>query len=63
MLIAPRQDSEEHELLNHAVHDLTDSEDHEIRTAPIITRQAYIAQGGTNMFPQRGLLGTLLDFA
>lgn len=54
----PRQN--EHELLGHDVEGHASSQDHEVRTAPVITRQAYLKAGGADVFPQRGLLGSVI---
>jgi hypothetical protein len=59
--VSHTQDDEERELLAHAVYDYTNSEEHEIKNAPVITRQAYVHAGGAEVFPQRGLLGSILD--
>ncbi|KAI0347429.1 hypothetical protein BDW22DRAFT_528650 [Trametopsis cervina] len=56
-------DDEERDLLGHTVHDYTDSDVHEVKTAPIMTRQAFLAAGGPDVFPQRGLLGSIVDSA
>ncbi|KAI0742148.1 AAA-like domain-containing protein [Irpex lacteus] len=56
-------DDEECALLNQTVNDSTDGADHELKTAPVFTRQAYLAAGGSEVFPQRGLLGALLEFS
>ena len=34
--------------------------DHEVRTAPLFTRDAYVAASDNASFPQRGVLGTVL---
>ncbi|OBZ76112.1 hypothetical protein A0H81_03802 [Grifola frondosa] len=52
--------SQELELLGHLSLDARDSTDHELRTAPILTRDAYLAAGGHRSFPQRGVLGSIL---
>ncbi|KAL4241198.1 hypothetical protein ABKN59_000322 [Abortiporus biennis] len=36
--------------------------EHEISTAPLVTRAAFVAAGGQKTFPQRGVLGQLLDY-
>ncbi|THH33568.1 hypothetical protein EUX98_g516 [Antrodiella citrinella] len=54
-------DNSEHTLLGHIELDTREATDHEVRTAPIFTRDAYIAAGGAVCFPQRGVLGTVLS--
>lgn len=52
---------EELALVGHSVRDCTDSDAHELKTAPVMTRHAYLAAGGQEVFPQRGLLGTVVE--
>ncbi|KAH9951838.1 hypothetical protein B0H21DRAFT_194021 [Amylocystis lapponica] len=54
-------DVEEYELLGHLSLNDRDPKDHELRTAPIITRAAYVAAGGHANFPQRGVLGSVIS--
>ncbi|KZT72717.1 hypothetical protein DAEQUDRAFT_805007, partial [Daedalea quercina L-15889] len=55
-------DEDECQLLSHIrKDDHRDSSDHELRTAPIVTREAFIAAGGHASFPQRGLLGSVVE--
>ncbi|EPT02792.1 hypothetical protein FOMPIDRAFT_128851 [Fomitopsis schrenkii] len=53
----------EKRLLSHARLDDRDSKDHELKTAPIMTREAYISAGGRASLPQRGLLGSVVENA
>ncbi|KAH8106072.1 hypothetical protein BXZ70DRAFT_904130 [Cristinia sonorae] len=54
-------DAVEHTLLGHVELNNRSARDHEILTAPIFTRDAYIAGGGAASFPQRGVLGSVMD--
>ncbi|KAH9829259.1 uncharacterized protein C8Q71DRAFT_791331 [Rhodofomes roseus] len=54
-------DMEEHQLLVHQVLDNRGADDHEIKTSPIFTRDAYAQSGGPDCFPQRGLLGSVVE--
>jgi len=60
-MLAINTDAEEHELLKHVSLDSCDRKDHQLRTAPIFTREAYTAAGAALNFPQRGLLGSVLE--
>lgn len=51
------QDADEHELLRDDANHQGDSQSHERRTAPIVTRGALAFPGMRELFPQRGLLG------
>ena len=51
----------EQRLLSHVKLDDRDSRDHELRTAPVMTREAYTAAGGRASLPQRGLLGSVVE--
>ncbi|OCH86212.1 hypothetical protein OBBRIDRAFT_738413 [Obba rivulosa] len=51
---------EEYELLEHLALDERDAKDHELRTAPVLTRDAYDLAGAQSSFPQRGVLGSVL---
>lgn len=51
----------ERQLLSHVRLDDRDSNDHELKTAPIMTRDAYAAAGGRTSLPQRGLLGSVVE--
>ena len=50
---------EELKLLGHDTLDYTESASHELKTAPVFARQAYVSAGGKDVFPQRGLLGNV----
>ncbi|PCH41312.1 hypothetical protein WOLCODRAFT_151354 [Wolfiporia cocos MD-104 SS10] len=52
---------EEYWLLQNIPLESRSSNDHELRTAPVFTREAYVAAGGAATFPQRGLLGLVLE--
>ncbi|KZT12867.1 uncharacterized protein LAESUDRAFT_766894 [Laetiporus sulphureus 93-53] len=52
---------DEHELLQHLSLDAPDSRDHELKTAPIFTRDAYVATKAQQVFSQRGLLGSVME--
>jgi hypothetical protein len=53
---------EELELLHDSMSDVRGrSNDHELRTAPIITRDAYIAAGYREGATQYGVLGSILS--
>lgn len=51
---------EELELLNHSAIDSRDKTDHELRTAPLLTREAYLAAGVHSANSQYGVLGSAL---
>ncbi|KAJ3551358.1 hypothetical protein NM688_g4749 [Phlebia brevispora] len=53
-------DSEELQLLNHSALNERSTKDHELCTAPLVTRGAYLAAGAKDAFPQRGLLGAVV---
>ncbi|KZT65188.1 hypothetical protein DAEQUDRAFT_677220 [Daedalea quercina L-15889] len=40
--------------------DERDTNDHELQTAPVFTREAYVQAGGPECFPQRGLIGSIV---
>ncbi|THH33650.1 hypothetical protein EUX98_g521 [Antrodiella citrinella] len=51
---------EELQLLNHSVVESRDRSDHELRTAPLLTRGAYLAAGFPGINSQYGVLGSAL---
>lgn len=61
--VAPRDPAhEELELLHDSISDVRGrSKDHELRTAPIVTRDAYIAAGYREGATQYGVLGSILS--
>ncbi|KAF7790865.1 hypothetical protein EIP86_001823 [Pleurotus ostreatoroseus] len=56
------EDVAELELLANLTLDQRSNKDHELSTAPLLTRDAYMAAGNQSTFPQRGLLGSVLEF-
>lgn len=54
--VLPSQDFEEHDLLVDDFSARADSKHHQLRTAPVISRDALIS-GMRSFFPQRGLIG------
>lgn len=51
---------DELELLNHTALDSGGRNDHELRTAPVLTRGAYLAAGFFERSTQYGVLGSVL---
>ncbi|KAH8106066.1 hypothetical protein BXZ70DRAFT_918051 [Cristinia sonorae] len=51
---------EELQLLNHTALETRDRSDHELRTAPLLTRSAYLAAGFHGINSQYGVLGSAL---